>query len=144
MVFGNTPKDTRSMFFSSWKKHQQKQTLTALEQQLVRVMLDHPEYTPLYEQSSQTTFPPGEGGIEHDNPFLHLGLHLTIRDQIKLNRPVGILTVFNRLQLQHPNTHYVEHLMMEPLAHCLWESQRNHCPPDDIRYLQACKELISV
>lgn len=144
MVFGNTPQDTRAMFFSSWRKYQQKQSLTALEQQLVRVMLDHPEYLPLYEQASQTSFSEGEGGIEHDNPFLHLGLHLTIRDQVTLDRPMGIAAVYNQLRQQHTNTHSVEHLMMEPLAYCLWESRRNNCPPDDIRYLQACKELISV
>lgn len=144
MFYGNGPQDTRSLFFSSWNKYIQKQPLTPLEQQLVALIIDHPEYHHFFEQTgSALAFAPGLGGIEHDNPFLHLGLHLTVRDQIQLNRPTGIATVYQTLLTQHPLPHHVEHLMMEPLAACLWEANQAQRPPNDAAYLNACQELIS-
>lgn len=143
MVFGSHTQDTRPLFFSSWKKYLQKQPLTALEQQLVEVMLDHPEYHPYLEESTRVAvFLSGLGGIEHDNLFLHMGLHLALRDQVTLNRPAGIAGIYHTLLEQYSGSHHVEHLMMEALAACLWESNRTQRMPDDIAYLQACKELI--
>ncbi len=143
MVFGSSPQDTRPLFFSSWKKYLQKHPLTPLEQQLVAVMLDHPEYHAYLEQSaSAVAFSSGLGGIEHDNPFLHMGLHLALRDQVTLNRPTGIASIYNTLLEQHPSSHHVEHIMIEALAACLWESNRSQRIPDDVAYLNACKELI--
>lgn len=143
MVFGSSPQDTRPLFFLSWKKYQQKQPLTALEQQLVAVMLDHPEYHAYFDGSaSAVAFASGLGGIEHDNPFLHMGLHLALRDQVSLDRPAGIASIYHTLLLQQPGAHQVEHLMMEVLAACLWESNRSQRIPDDTAYLNACKELI--
>ena len=143
MVFGSSPQDTRPLFFSSWKKYLQKHPLTQLEQQLVAVMLDHAEYHAYLEQSaSAVALSRGIGGIEHDNPFLHMGLHLALRDQVNLNRPTGIVSIYNALLGQHPSPHHVEHLMMEALAACLWESNRSQRTPDDVAYLNACKELI--
>lgn len=143
MVFGSSTQDTRALFFSSWEKFHQKHPLTALEQQLVAVVFDHPEYHAYLEQSaSAVAFANGLGGIEHDNPFLHMGLHLALRDQVTLDRPKGIASVYHALLEQHPTPHHVEHLMMEALAACLWESNRLQRMPDDVAYLNACKELI--
>lgn len=136
MVFGNSTQDTRPLFFSSWQKYKKNQPLTPLEQQIVDVILDHPDYQPFFEQSA--TAPEQR----RDNPFLHLGLHLAVRDQIALDRPSGIAAIYNTLYQQHHNAHRVEHLMMEPLEECLWASQRNQCLPDDSAYMDACEELI--
>ena len=136
MVFGSTTQDTRPLFFSSWQKYKKNQPLTQLEQQIVDVIIDHPDYQPLFEQSVNAL------EQQRENPFLHLGLHLAIRDQIALNKPIGIAAIYQTLYQQHQNAHHVEHLMMEPLAACLWASQREKRLPDDITYLKACKELI--
>ena len=136
MVFGQSTQDTRPLFFSSWQKYKKNLPLTALEQQIVNAILDHPDYQPLFEQSMH-------GGEQRpENPFLHLGLHLAIRDQVALNKPSGIAAIYNTLYRQHNDHHHVEHLMIEPLAACLWASQREKRLPDDTAYLMACKELI--
>lgn len=140
MLFGNTPEDTRAPFFSSWKKFKGNEPLTSLEKQLVAVIFDHPEYHRLFDQSIlDLTLQPGQ-----ENPFLHLGLHLAVRDQIALNKPAGITEVYQALYQKHGDTLYVEHLMMEPLALCLWESQRDQQAPDELHYLKTCQELLSL
>ena len=136
MVFGSTTQDTRPLFFSSWQKYKKNQILTPLEQQIVNVIIDHPDYHPFFEQSA--TAPEQR----RQNPFLHLGLHLAVRDQIALNKPTGVAAIYNTLYQQHHDAHRVEHLMMEPLEACLWASQRRQCLPDDAAYLDACEELI--
>lgn len=140
MLYGDTVQDTRQIFFDSWKKYTQRQPLTPLENQLIEVILQHPEYHAfLDKQDSDAQFTPDMG---QTNPFLHMGLHLTIRDQIAMNRPAGMQTIFQQLLALHKNAHDVEHLLLEPLMDCLWMAQKNNAAPDELSYLQACRRLI--
>ncbi|MDP3706075.1 MAG: DUF1841 family protein [Legionellaceae bacterium] len=139
MFYGNTIQDTRQMFFVSWQKYNQKKPLLPVEQQLIDVILRHPEYHILLSSGdAQSSYFPELG---QSNPFLHMGLHLTIRDQVATNRPFGITTAFQQLLKKHTDAHTVEHLIMEPLAECLWHAQRNQGEPDEAAYLIACRQL---
>ena len=142
MFYGDTVQDTRQLFFLSWRKHCQHQPLLPLERQIVDVIIEHPEYHALIEGSSslheQAYFP--ELGLT--NPFLHMGLHLAIRDQVATNRPAGIHDIYVELLQQHGNALGVEHLLMDYLAECLWQAQRNQTMPDEQHYLQACRQLL--
>lgn len=139
MLYGNTVQDTRQIFFDSWEKYNQQQPLTPLENQLVEVILQHPEYhAVLTKRDLSVLFSPEQG---ESNPFLHMGLHLTIRDQIAMNRPVGIQAIFQQLLVRHGESHSVEHLLLEPLMNCLWMAQKNQTIPDEQSYLQACWQL---
>ncbi len=142
MFYGSTPQDTRQLFFSSWKKHKQNQPLSALEQQIAHVILDHPEYHALLEQviqQEQSYFPE----LGQTNPFLHMGLHLAIRDQISTNKPEGIAIIYQQLLNKYSNQLEVEHLLIEPLAESLWQAQRNQSMIDEDTYLNACRALIT-
>lgn len=139
MFYGNTIQDIRSLFFLSWKKFKKEEALTPLEKQLVGVINDHPEYQQMLEQPIEDVAL--QAGQE--NPFLHMGLHLAVRDQIQLNRPEGIVEVYQTLYQKHGDPLYIEHLMMEPLALCLWEAQRDQRALDEASYLQVCKGLLS-
>lgn len=75
------------------------------------------------------------------NPFLHMGLHLAIREQIATDRPAGISAIFKNLINKYNDSLTVEHLMMEQLAECLWLSQKNNIPPDEHQYLQILANL---
>ncbi|MGQ3890751.1 DUF1841 family protein [Legionella sp. CNM-4043-24] len=144
MFFGDQVNDTRSMFYSSWQKYRQGQVLQALEQQLVNVILDHPEYHALLEQSpehmDQAWFPE----LGQTNPFLHMGLHLALREQIVTDRPTGISQVFQTLLSRQSDVHATEHAMIDCLAECLWLAQRNQQQPDEQAYLQALTGLTQV
>lgn len=140
MFYGDTIQETRQMFFNSWEKYQQNQILLPLENEIVRVILDHPEYHKILENrqfEQQNYFPElGEG-----NPFLHMGLHLAIREQAATNRPLGIQEIYLALVQKYADALTVEHLMMEQLAESLWLAQKNNLPPDELSYLNRLRNL---
>jgi hypothetical protein len=140
MFFGDTVQQTREMFFSSWHKYKQNKDLLPLEQQIVQVILDHPEYQSKVENinySQQSYYPE----LGETNPFLHMGLHLAIREQISTNRPQGIRSVYKKLLKKYADLMKVEHIIMEQLAECLWISQKNNTPPDETHYLKILSNL---
>lgn len=142
MFYSDNRQDTRQIFFSSWENYLQKKPLTELEKQVVAVILDHPEYHPVLEASAakdRDYFPE----MGQTNPFLHMGLHLALRDQIRTDRPKGISKVYHALvkQLQAPLD--AEHLMIDCLAEALWQAQRSQSLPDEEHYLQQCRLLLN-
>ncbi|MGH8224284.1 MAG: DUF1841 family protein, partial [Woeseiaceae bacterium] len=74
-------------------------------------------------------------------PYLHLGLHLAIRDQVATDRPPGIRALFERLAAAAGDAHAAEHGMLECLAESLWEAQRAGIMPDEKRYLEGLRRL---
>ena len=140
MFYNTQVQDTRSRFFITWEKHQAQQPLDQLESQLLAVILQHPEYhATLEQQDIDYQYQPEQG---MSNPFLHMGFHLAIRDQVATDRPSGITDVYQRLVNKCSDTSTAEHLLMEHLAECLWQAQRNQVMPDEVIYLQACRQLL--
>ncbi len=141
-MHGQTTQETRQFFIDCWQKYQQKQPLQALEEQIVDVLLQHPEYESIINNGSINTS--YFATLGETNPFLHMGLHLTLRDQIITDKPTGIRAIYQHLLNTYHDPHIVEHLMIEPLAECLWQSQQQGCPPNENNYLKACRALGSV
>lgn len=137
MFYGDTIQDTRQMFFNSWEKYQHKKPLTPLENEIVQVILVHPEYHKILEQSTKFQEHAYYPELGESNPFLHMGLHLAIREQIGTDRPVGISAIYNKLLQKFKDPLAVEHLIMDQLAECLWLSQKNNLPPNEQYYLDA-------
>lgn len=144
MFYGNSVIDIRQQFFTSWSKYKQKQPLLPLEQHIAQVILDHPEYHAVLDDvllhPDHTYFPE----LGETNPFLHMGLHLAIREHVATDRPAGIAAVYMQLLHKKANAKDVEHLMMECLAECLWTAQRHQSMPNEDHYLRACKQLLSL
>jgi hypothetical protein len=141
MFYGDTVQETRQMFFTSWEKYKQKKPLLPLENEIVQVILAHPEYHNVLEYHNkfqQQTYYPELG---ETNPFLHMGLHLAIREQVATDRPTGINAAYKKLVQKYTDPLAVEHLMMDQLAECLWLSQKNNLPPDEQNYLTALANL---
>jgi hypothetical protein len=140
MIFGNTVKDTRALFFTTWEKHQERQPLSPLEQQILSVILDHPEFHQILASASRDAqYFPELGQV---NPFLHMGLHIALREQVSTNRPVGITHIFQQLVEKTTYPIEAEHQMIDCLAESLWQAQRNQTAPDEISYLEQCKLLL--
>lgn len=140
MFYGHTVQDTRQLFYLSWNKYHQKQPLQPLEQQIVEVILDHPEYHSLFSN------PPSQNTThfaKDANPFLHLGLHLAIRDQINTDKPAGIQQIYQKLLQKYTNPLIVEHSMMDFLAKFLWRVQVSAYPPAEKEYLRDLCSLFS-
>jgi hypothetical protein len=138
---GQNREQMRRMYLEAWRKFSARLPLEPLEAQLAAVIAEHPEYVAWLESGEgalNADFTP-EGGRE--NPFLHMGLHLAIREQVATNRPAGIAEIHQKLSARLGDAHAAEHAMLEPLAETLWESQRLGRMPDEQAYLDRLKKL---
>ncbi len=140
--FANQSRDQlRQMYVNAWQKHQDKLPLSPLESQIADVLMLHPEYQSMFndrERILDKDWTPEQGAT---NPFLHMGLHLAIRDQVATDRPVGIQSIYGALLQRTDNMHDIEHRMIECLAEALWNAQRSGMPPDEAAYLERLRSL---
>jgi Domain of unknown function (DUF1841) len=141
-VFGGQSREQlRRMYLDTWRKFTQRLPLEPLEAQVAAVITEHPEYVPWLESTDDALtaeFTPESG---QQNPFLHMGLHLAIREQVATNRPKGVAVVHETLSKRLGTPHDAEHAMLEPLAQTLWEAQRSGRPPDEQAYLERLRQL---
>ena len=136
-------RDSSRKFFSEvWEKYKKKMPLEALEQVVLDIIFQHPEYHKILEMDETDVaameFLP-EAGMT--NPFLHMGMHIAIQEQIGSNRPEGITALYQQLLAGYPSAHDLEHSMMECLGETLWQAQRNNIMPDEMQYLERVKQL---
>ena len=139
MIFGQDRDALRAMYKDAWRKKQDGLQLTALEAQIATVISEHPEYTHAITGDLEQDYTV-EGG--ETNPFLHMGLHLGIREQVATNRPTGIRDIFTRLSAKIGDAHGAEHRMIDCLAEALWEAQRQNRAPDEQAYLRQLRRLL--
>jgi hypothetical protein len=141
VIFGSDRNELRQMYIDAWQKFRDGDPMSPLESQIAQVIEDHPEYQPLMTADSlDESFTP-EGG--KTNPFLHMGLHLALRDQLATNRPAGIAAVFESLCSRTGDRHAAEHQALDCLAEALWAAQRNNTAPDEQAYLESLRQLAS-
>jgi hypothetical protein len=138
---GETREQLRRRYLEAWRKFSAREPLEPLEAQLAAVIAEHPEYIGWLQSGDAALlaeFSPAGG---RENPFLHMGLHLAIREQVTTDRPAGIARVYQELTRRSESAHEAEHRMIEPLAETLWEAQRNGCAPDEGAYLERLRRL---
>ena len=130
----------RAHYRSAWQRWRAGEVLSQLDAQIAAIIAEHPEYQAvvLADDNLGRDFPTAAGDA---NPFLHLGLHLAIREQIATNRPAGIAPIHRRLTLSLGSPHAAEHRMIELLAETMWEAQRSGRAPDEQVYLQRLQRL---
>ncbi len=127
------------MYVDAWQKSGNAEVLSPLEAQIAAVVREHPEYQPMLDQAAlDTDFQPEDG---QTNPFLHMGLHLAIREQVATNRPAGITAIHQHLSQKTGDSHTAEHQMIDCLAESLWEAQSANQPPDEQKYLERLHRL---
>ena len=140
-MFGNDRQKLRQAYYDAWHKRQANAALTPLEASIAQVIEQHPEYHAIFktEASLQQEYWVENG---ETNPFLHMGLHLGLHEQIGTNRPAGIRDIYQQLQTKFGDAHNTEHEMMECLTESLWLAQRNNQAPSETDYLQALNKLL--
>ena len=138
-MYGNR-EQMRRVYIDVWHKLHQGQPLEPMEALVAALIEEHPEYHALLgdnEKALNADFHPDSG---QENPFLHLAMHLALREQVATDRPAGIRPQHERLSRQL-GAHAAEHAMMECLGEALWAAQRNGTPPDEPAYLDCLKRL---
>ncbi|MCB1625115.1 MAG: DUF1841 family protein [Pseudomonadales bacterium] len=142
MIFGDRNRaQLRASYLTAWRKFRAGVPLEPLEKQIAAVIAEHPEYHTRLEHDESVIdrdFTPETG---QPNPFLHMGLHLAIRDQVATNRPAGIAKLHAELSAKLGSVHDAEHRMQEALAASLWEAQRSGGLPDEAAYLERVRRL---
>ncbi|GAC1502747.1 MAG: DUF1841 family protein [Steroidobacteraceae bacterium] len=125
----------RKAYADAWRKHLANLPLTPLDTMIADVIRAHPQYHAIVgDPDAAMGFEPSAlAGTDH--PFLHMGLHLAVRDQVSVDGPPGVRELFLQLQARRGDGHRAEHALMEALAETLWQAQRDNRPPDEAIYL---------
>jgi hypothetical protein len=132
---------SRRVFVEVWQKYKQRQILVPLEQLVLDVVLHHAEYHHYLNDKEvvQKEFAADSG---RENPFLHMGMHIAIREQVATDRPAGISSLYKSLSAKHQDEHTLQHHMMECLGESLWQAQRSGRMPDEVSYLECLGKLL--
>ncbi len=140
-MYGQNREQLRRFYQDAWRKHLDGQPLEPLERLVTQVIAQHPEYhaSILDPSACERDFPVHDG---QTNPFLHMGMHITLAEQLGSDRPAGIRELYQRLVSRDGDTHRAEHRMMECLGQALWEAQRTNRPPDEQAYLACLRRLL--
>lgn len=140
MIFSQDRQALRKMYAEAWKKHSAQRPVSPLEAQIAAVIERHPEYHEAIKCDDLDRDYTPDGG--KTNPFLHMGLHLGLREQVATDRPAGIAAVYSALTARVGDAHTAEHRMIDVLAETLWEAQNSGREPDEGRYLARLRDLI--
>ncbi len=135
-MWSNDRAAMRQVFYTAWQHFQDQKPLAGVEAVIVEALLAHPEYHALFAEE------PSVGGSDPmANPFLHLGLHIALAEQISTDRPPGIAEQWRRLQERVKDPHHARHLMMECLEETLRGAQEQGRMPDEASYIACLREL---
>lgn len=132
--------ELRQVYLDVWQKMQRQELLEPMQAMIADVIEIHPEYHALldnHDEIRQQEFTPDQG---QTNPFLHMGMHITLREQSATDRPAGINSIYQKL-VSSKGQHEAEHAMMECLGQALWSAQRSNQAPDDNAYLHCLQKL---
>ncbi|MGB5210652.1 MAG: DUF1841 family protein [Gammaproteobacteria bacterium] len=141
MFFAEDRDALRRMYLQAWQRYRDGLPLEPLQAQIAEVVAQHPEYHPLLESGDQIVEQNWQPEQGVGNPFLHMGMHLAIREQLATDRPAGIAALHKALVARSGNAHDAEHRMAECLGEALWRSQRSGLPPDESAYLESLRKL---
>ena len=110
--------------------------LSAMEDMALEVILLHPEYQRVLEMPERfqhKDYLPEMGDI---NPFLHMSMHVAVKEQLSIDQPSGIRQRFQRLLLKTGDEHVATHQLMECLAEMIWQAQRDQKALDAMVYFE--------
>ncbi|HWN30987.1 MAG TPA: DUF1841 family protein [Burkholderiales bacterium] len=143
-MFNPSRDEARLFFFDAWKKYQEHQPLTDLQNLALEIITLHPEYHKILDEPErflERDYLPETGDV---NPFLHMSMHLAIEEQLSIDRPRGIRGLFEGILQKTSDRHAAFHIVMDCLAEMIWQAQRNNTAPNERTYLEClekqCKE----
>jgi hypothetical protein len=138
-----TREQLRLSYAEAWAKHLSRSALSPLEALICDVIGAHPEYQAIVsDKDTALSFEPDASGAAH-NPFLHMGLHLAVREQLSIDRPPGVRDLHHQLQMRLGSAHDAEHALMEALGEALWQAQRAGRMPDEGQYLALARNRLA-
>ena len=131
----------RSAWRTAWQRHLQGLPLEPLQAQLADLIAKHPEYHAVLALTDEAATGADAHAHQGTDAYLHLALHLALREQVATDRPRGIARIHQQLSAAAGEFHAAEHRMIAVLEQALWEAQRAGRMPDEQRYLEALRHL---
>jgi hypothetical protein len=134
--------EPRAMWIEAWRKRREGLPAEPLEIELADVAAMHPEYHATLQDvagSADRDWTPEQG---ESNPFLHMGLHVAVREGLTTDRPQGIAALARSLAAGLGSMHAAEHALLDCMAETLWEAQRSGMPPDELVYLDKARSRL--
>jgi hypothetical protein len=138
----HTRDQLRQTYADAWRKHLAHSLLTPLEAMITDVIGAHPEYQGIVGDANTAMAFEASVSMDAENPFLHMGLHLAVREQVSIDRPPGVRELHRQLQARYGDVHRAEHALMEALGEALWQAQRAGKPPDEGYYLALARRRL--
>ena len=145
MLPGYSREALRRQYAEVWQRRRERLPLSPLETLIADVIELHPEYRPLVEDAQAALAfdaSPTPGGDARHNPFLHMGLHIAVREQLAVDRPAGIAALHREWAARLADPHEAEHRLVEALAETLFEAQSLGRAPDEQRYLERARRRL--
>jgi len=141
MLYTSERDKLRQFYVDTWQKARFGNPMDPMETMVARVIEQHPEYHKILVNSNHlgNEYKPEDG---ETNPFLHMGMHLGLQEQVSMDRPQGIQAVYQQLGDKLGDVHKTEHAMIECLAESLWSAQQNGVEPDEQAYLLSLQNLL--
>lgn len=139
-MFEPSRDQARSFWFELWAKHHAKTPLSPLETLALDLAIEHPEYHDLLahpEAARERDWTPEQGAT---NPFLHLGLHLAIREQVSIDQPIGIRALYESLARRLDSSLEAEHRIMDCLVEQIWNAQKHGTGFDGEAYVECIRK----
>lgn len=131
----------RQAFCDVYTKLTTKAFLDPLELQLAKVIELHPEYHSLLadpDSALDKDFPAEAGKT---NPFMHMSVHLAIREQVATDRPAGIQLIHRKLTDKLGESE-AEHRMIDCLTPLLWAAQHQQTSLNEGLYGECLRKLL--
>lgn len=143
MLFNQDRDAMRQYFLQTWQQAQNNEPLDQLQMIIALVIEKHPEYHAFLKKGEDAVAKDFIPEMGETNPFLHMGMHIGLHEQLSTNRPSGIVDIYREMVKKLGDDHAAEHEMMECLGEMLWKSQRNNTMPDEQEYLRSLKERLA-
>ena len=141
-MFVETRDDSREFFLRVWRKMGSNDAMEPLEMLIAQVITEHPEFHATLENPAHALEAEYASPDQRPNPFLHMGLHIALVEQLQTDRPQGIRVVYQRLLARCANdAHSVQHRMIDCLAQALYEAGDRGGVPDQDAYLAHLQRL---
>jgi hypothetical protein len=136
--------DARRFWFEVRRKQREAAVLEPIESLASDIVSKHPEYHSLLDNPDE--FREQDWSVEggQPNPFLHLGMHLAIREQVSIDQPTGIRDLYVNYARKIDNALEADHLFAECLAEQIWQVQHNRVPFSSEQYLSDIRRALKV
>jgi len=141
-MFQPSREQARRFFIEAWRKYRAGEPLQPLQVLATEVILNHPEYHALLDDAQASLEREWLPELGETNPFLHLGLHLAVAEQMSIDQPKGILRHHQALCARLGDPHAAQHALMECLVEVLWQAQRTGQALDAAAYLTCLDRLV--